>query len=55
MLSVLKNRTYRHLFTELATALGTPHELPDQAEADPMAAMLAGLTRRTAAAGWAPR
>jgi putative hydrolase len=39
---------YRHLFTEMATALGTPVEQP--AEDDPMVSMMAGLSRMMAPA-----
>jgi putative hydrolase len=40
---------YRHLFTEMATALGTPVDQPDEVE-DPMASMMAGLSRMMAPA-----
>jgi putative hydrolase len=39
---------YRHLFTEMATALGTPVDQP--AEDDPMVSMMAGLSRMMAPA-----
>jgi putative hydrolase len=42
---------YRHLFTEMATALGTVAEDPDDAAAnDPMMTMMAGLSRMMAPA-----
>jgi len=44
---------YRHLFTEMATALGTPAvgelDVPDEAD-DPMMAMMAGLSKMMAPA-----
>jgi putative hydrolase len=39
---------YRHLFAEMATALGTPVEAPD--DDDPMVSMMAGLSRMMAPA-----
>ena len=42
---------YRHLFTEMATALGTPAEADEtDAAADPMMAMMAGLSKMMAPA-----
>ena len=45
---------YRHLFTEMATALGTPPDLQelddDPAMADPMMSMMAGLSKMMAPA-----
>ena len=45
---------YRHLFTEMATALGAPPDLPeladDPAMADPMMSMMAGLSKMMAPA-----
>lgn len=40
---------YRHLFTEMATALGTPVDQPED-DADPMMSMMAGLSRMMAPA-----
>jgi len=41
---------YRHLFTEMATALGTPPPDDEAAAGDPMAAMMAGLSKMMAPA-----
>lgn len=41
---------YRHLFTEMATALGTPAEPDDESSTDPMMSMMAGLSRMMAPA-----
>jgi putative hydrolase len=42
---------YRHLFTEMATALGTPvDQTGDDEESDPMMSMMAGLSRMMAPA-----
>ena len=41
---------YRHLFTEMATALGTPAPDDPEAAGDPMMAMMAGLSRMMAPA-----
>ena len=41
---------YRHLFTEMATALGTPAAGDPEAASDPMLAMMAGLSKMMAPA-----
>jgi putative hydrolase len=41
---------YRHLFTEMATALGTPPPAEPDEAADPMMAMMAGLSKMMAPA-----
>ena len=41
---------YRHLFTEMATALGSATVPDDEAAADPMLSMMAGLSRMMAPA-----
>jgi putative hydrolase len=41
---------YRHLFTEMATALGRAAEAPEEESGDPMMSMMAGLSRMMAPA-----